>query len=88
MRFSIRLTNKTDGDLGYYVFASRVNIDWMPTGQGPGIATKGSVTLSANEIYGYSGRGDEVQVWTWRIDPAPDARPIAWDDMEQVEFIP
>jgi hypothetical protein len=72
-RFTLYLTNKTDETVCYNIFASRAVGLYDPP---PAdfwkvvIPPRATIPLSANDIFGYRRRGNEVSLSTWIADPA------------------
>ncbi len=70
-RFTLYLTNKTDGNVCYHVFAAReVGLIDPPPAENwrVSIPPKGTVALSADQIFGYRRKGDEVCLSTWLVE--------------------
>jgi hypothetical protein len=88
-RFTLYLMNKTDETVCYNIFASRAVGLYDPP---PAdfwkvvIAPRATVALSADDVFGYQRRGDEVSLSTWIADPVAGQRAKKQD--ETIYFMP
>lgn len=88
-RFSLRLVNKTDEQVFYHLFASRIAavVTWPPTETWETfLAPKQMIQFSVEEIEGYEKRGNEVTLSMWLIDRSSGAPVVR--NRETVCFVP
>jgi hypothetical protein len=70
-RFTLYLTNKTDETVCYLIYSARAvgRIDPPPAESWKVvISPRATIALSADDIFGYQRRGDEVSLSTWIPD--------------------